>query len=254
VTNARRTYTQAEELALTTQVGGFCPLCDELLFYAKKNRNYREYELAHIYPLNPSAEEEEELKDVARLHSDVNHPDNQIPLCTKCHTRFDKPRTRAEYEELALIKQKLIDKQAQRILMSVYPLEAEIEHVIASLNAIEFNDESTADLKFDAKSLDEKFDDSLPGLIRRKIKHAVTDYYPHIKRGFRDLELQTPMAAELIYSQVRTYYLKQRSLGLSQPEIFVNIVEWLRVTTDSESSEAPEIVASFFVQNCEVFD
>jgi len=135
-----------------------------------------------------------------------------------------------------------------------YPLEADIERVIARLHEIESSDKAKADLQLDAKSLDEKFDNSLPGLTRRKIKHAVTDYYPHIKRGFRDLELQTPMAAELIYSQVRTYYLKQKSLGLSQPQIFANVVEWLRVTTHSESPEAPEIVASFFVQNCEVFD
>ncbi len=254
MTTARRVYTQAEELALTTQVGGYCPLCDKPLFYTKKGRNYKYYELAHIYPLNPTDEEVEELKDVTRLHADVNHPDNQISLCVKCHTRFDKPRTCAEYQELAAIKQKLIDKQAQRSLINEYPLEADIERVIARLHEIESSDKAKADLQLDAKSLDEKFDNSLPGLTRRKIKHAVTDYYPHIKRGFRDLELQTPMAAELIYSQVRTYYLKQKSLGLSQPQIFANVVEWLRVTTHSESPEAPEIVASFFVQNCEVFD
>jgi len=46
----------------------------------------------------------------------VNHPDNQIPLCGRCHPRFDKPRTLKEYEELASIKQKLIDRAAQRAL------------------------------------------------------------------------------------------------------------------------------------------
>ena len=106
--NARRSYGPADEIALTTQVGGYCPLCGRKLFYTKRSRSQKAYELAHVYPLNPRLEELEELKGVSLLHSDLNHPDNLIPLCTDCHTRFDKPRTRQEYEVLAEIKRKLI--------------------------------------------------------------------------------------------------------------------------------------------------
>ena len=134
MTNARRTYTQAEELALTTQVGGLCPLCDDQLFYIKKNQSFKHYQLAHIYPLNPTPSEVTELKGAVLLHSDVNHPDNLIPLCVKCHSRLDKPRTREEYEELAQIKTELIERQSQRKLIREYPLEAEIRQVIARLN------------------------------------------------------------------------------------------------------------------------
>jgi transcription initiation factor IIE alpha subunit len=59
----RRTYTTAEELSLTTQVEGKCPLCGASLFYTKKSRSYKEYELAHIYPLNPKPDEKEELEN-----------------------------------------------------------------------------------------------------------------------------------------------------------------------------------------------
>ena len=74
----RRSYTQAEEIALTTQVESCCPLCGKSLFYKKlykkKTRTYRFYELAHIFPLNPTAVEAEELKDVALLSADQNDP------------------------------------------------------------------------------------------------------------------------------------------------------------------------------------
>jgi HNH endonuclease len=113
----RRSYTPAEEIALTTQVEGCCPLCGTALFYKKKGRIYRYYELAHIYPLNPKSTEAEELKDVELLSADRNGLDNQIPLCTGCHTRFDKPRTRAEYEELFRVKLGLIEHARQRALM-----------------------------------------------------------------------------------------------------------------------------------------
>lgn len=114
--NDRRAYSQAEELALTTQVSGRCPLCGAPLFYVKKSRSYKAYELAHIYPLNPTAEEVEELEGVRRLHADVNHPDNQIPLCRPCHGRFDKPRTVEEYQQLAAVKQQLIARSVQQAL------------------------------------------------------------------------------------------------------------------------------------------
>lgn len=251
---ARRSYTEAEELALTTQVGGYCPLCGGELFYVKENRSYKAYELAHIYPLNPKPQELKELDGVALLNPDVNHPDNLIPLCGRCHPRFDKPRTLKEYVELAALKQKLIDRAAQRALNDEYPLEADINRIIARLHETKFKDDGTLDLQFEPKSLERKFDASLPVLTQRKIRHNVTDYYQYIKDEFRELELQVPTASELIYTQVRVYYLKQQSLGLPQSVIFGNVVEWIRMTTSPDTPEAAEIVASFFVQNCEVFE
>lgn len=100
--NKRKKYSPAEELCLTTQVDGKCPLCGSALFYVKKSNSYKAYELAHIYPLSPTPEEIEELKNEPLLHSDVNHPDNIIPLCLACHGRFDKPRTAKEYREFFL--------------------------------------------------------------------------------------------------------------------------------------------------------
>jgi hypothetical protein len=250
--NARRQYSPAEELALTTQVDGYCPLCDRPLFYEKRKQQFKGYELAHIYPLNPRPEELKELKGVTRLCDDVNHPDNLLPLCHSCHKRFDKPRTREEYEHLATLKRALLSKAEQRAIRSEVRLEAEIESIIARLHELEPGDSTP--LTLDAKKADDKFDDSLPVLVRRKIKRAIEDYYILIQTEFRELELENPTASELIYIQVRTFYLKQRKLGLSQAVAFTNVVDWLRGASNATTLEAAEIVASFFVQNCEVFE
>ena len=42
------------------------------------------------------------------------------------------------------------------------------------------------------------------------------------------MEQQTPTKSQLIYSQVKTFYLKNKDLGLSQKDIFHNVVEWFR--------------------------
>jgi len=254
MTNARRAFTTAEEVSLTTEVGGYCPLCGAALFYKKRERSYKSYELAHIYPLNPRPEELDELKGVKLLHSDVNHPDNIIPLCTSCHTQFDKPRTLDEYKRLTEIKEKLLSKAKQRALIEAYPIEDEIRRIIARLYEVTIDEMALSDLELQAKRVDDKFDASLPIPTRRKIKHAVADYYQHIRQEFLELERNAPASSALIYSQVRTFYLKQKALGLSQAAIFNNIVEWLRHATESEPLEAAEIIAAFFVQNCEVFE
>jgi hypothetical protein len=254
MTLERRSYTTAEEIALTTQVEGCCPLCGASLFYKKKGRTYRSYELAHIYPLNPKLEEAEELKDVELLSADRNDPDNQIPLCTGCHTRFDKPRTRAEYEELFQVKRGLIERAGQRALMREYPIEDGIHQIVAALGSVSFDEVVDADLTLDPKTVDAKCKSELPELIIRKIKRNVTDYYPHVQREFRALEQEYPAKSQLIYSQVRTFYLKQKSLGLPKTNIYQNVVTWFRNVTHTEMIEAPEVIAAFFVQNCEVFD
>lgn len=254
MTNARRAYSDAEQLSLTTQVEGHCPRCDKSLFYEKRTRMYKRYELAHIYPLNPLPEEIRELAGVPRLHADVNHPDNLIPLCESCHGEFDKPRTAEEYMELFGIKRVAIEKQRQREIAATFPLETQIANIVARLHDLALDDQQTSDLSFNAKRLNDKLDKSLPGPTRRKIRNAVSDYYQHVRDAFNELEKIDSASSELIFSQVRTFYLKQKQQGLPQNDIFTNVVSWMRKATAAQTLESAEIVAAFFVQNCEVFE
>ena len=57
--------------------------------YKKQGKQHKLFEGAHIYPLNPSDEEKELLKNEKKLHDDVNHLNNIIALCRDCHTMFD---------------------------------------------------------------------------------------------------------------------------------------------------------------------
>lgn len=250
----RRSYTRAEEIALAAQVDNCCPLCENPLFYKKNGRTHRLYELAHIYPLNPKPTETEELKEVELLSANRNDLDNLIPLCTGCHTRFDKPRTRAEYEQLFRVKQDLIERARQRALIREYSIEDNIHQIVAALGKVSFDQSINEDLTLDPKSVDAKCRGALPELIIRKIKRNVADYYPHVQREFRILEEDYPTKSQLIYSQVRTFYLKQKSLGLPKTKIYQNIVAWLKNVTQTDMIEAPEVIAAFFVQNCEVLD
>lgn len=242
------------EVSLTTQVGSACPKCWVPLFYEKKGRQHRAYEIAHIYPLNPTEAEQAVLADEPRLSQDINHPDNLIPLCERCHGIFDKPRTASEYRELYELKQKLIRASAQIEIRAKYPLEAAIGRVVAALHDYDAQERAPADLSYNPISVDRKLGDSISPIVRRKIKLNVSDYFQFIKSRFLELEEDDPNCSELIFSQVKTYYLQQKALNVPKHEVYSNIVDWLHKKAGSKTIEAAEIVASFFVQNCEVFE
>jgi hypothetical protein len=254
VTNSRREYNGAEVAALLSQVNSRCPLCDGSLFHSKKKRQYKSYELAHIYPLNPRPEEVIELSSSPRLCLDVNDPENIIPLCDSCHGKFDKPRTAQEYSDLYQIKYDALQQEQQRSLAAQYPLEQQIAAVIAHLHSAAVEQDLVVELTFTPKAVNDKLDATMPPPTKQKVRNAVEDYFRHVQAGFLELERSDPGCSEQIFIQVKSFYVMQKRQGLSQAQVFANLVAWIRSRGKAQTLESAEAVASFFIQNCEVFE
>lgn len=254
MTNARRGYNDAEIAALLSQVSSRCPLCDDPLFYRKQRRQYKSYELAHIYPLNPRPEETIELANVPMLCADVNDPDNIIPLCSGCHGKFDKPRTAVEYLDLYRIKSDALQQEQQRSLASQYPLEQQIAAVVAHLHSAAVEGRESAELVLTPKAVDDKLDATMPPPTKRKVRNAVEDYFRHVQAAFLELERNDPGCSEQIFVQVKSFYVMQKRQSLPQAQVFTNLVAWIRARAKAQTLESAEAVASFFIQNCEVFE
>ena len=227
-------YSVSDELELTTQVNGRCPLCNKPLYYKKNERSHKGYELAHIYPLNPTEAEAALLKDEPLLNDNVNHLDNLIPLSKDCHGKYDKPRTVEEYRQLYQIKRELIARSRQLDLQSTYPLEADIQSIITALN--DAPDNSMSDiLGYDPKKVDGKLTSSTPNLLRRKIKDNVASYFTYVRSRFLELERERSNSSELIFIQVKSFYIQQKKLALSQEQMFTNVVEWVVAKSQTSS-------------------
>ncbi|ALJ28965.1 HNH endonuclease [Stenotrophomonas acidaminiphila] len=123
-----------------------------------------------------------------------------------------------------------------------------------ALHAYDAQGSTQANLSYSPISVDRKLGDSISPITRRKIKLNVSDYFQFIKQKFMELEEDDPNCSELIFSQVKSYYLQQKALNLPKHEVYSNIVDWLHKRSGSKAIEAAEIVASFFVQDCEVFE
>lgn len=250
--NNRKNYSVAQNAALLSQVNLVCPLCAEPLFYRKGGKSYKNYEIAHIYPLNPTSVEKKLLENEERLSADINDEDNVIPLCKICHGRFDQPRMVDEYRELFALKKSLIERGGQEAIWKRYAIEDEISAVIEAI----YNDpdlESNSEIEFLPKEVDEKLDKTISRPTKRKIKNNTREYYIFISNKFAELDNAEGDLSEIISLQVKTYYLKQKSMGFDQQAIFDNIVAWVHTKTKAQTNDAAEILTSFFIQNCEIF-
>ena len=155
MSNNRTTASKNQDMVLFEEVDGICPLCSDSLIYDKGGKKYRQFENAHIYPLNPTIVEIKLLKDEERLCADINSIDNLIALCKDCHGQFDKPRTVEGYRKVVAIKKKLIKTNKSKSVWSTFSIEEEINKIIEEL-AYEDNFESLVDIEYDPKTIDKK--------------------------------------------------------------------------------------------------
>lgn len=250
--NPRPTISTAFELALCVEVDQVCPNCGEPLFISKRGRRYRDYEIAHIYPLNPTDDEINLLKNETRLSVDPNHEDNLIPLCFSCHNIFDNPKTVENYRELVDKKSTLIKRKKQNEVFFQFQIEKDIASIVQSLNSDEVQFESTTILE--AKRVDDKLGNSIPPLTKQKIKNDVTSFYLFVRERFADLERNDPGKAVLIATQIKAFYQKQKLITSNTQEILDNTVHWIRSKHPATSHQVAEVIVAFYIQNCELFE
>lgn len=237
---------------LVSQVGNLCPHCGHSLLYEKNKKKYKGYEIAHIYPLNPTKEELRILKGVPKLSPNIDSDDNLIPLCGGCHIKFDRPRTRDEYMKLYQLKKELNMVSAQKELWSQYNLEHDILSIIDSISTQ--TQAVKVKLSFRPLKVKQKLNKTMHPLSKITITMNVSLYYPLIKEKLAQIDKEYSGRSDLIAGQIKLFYLLQKGQSKNQQEIFDNIVRWLDAKGGNALPEASSIIASFYIQNCEIFE
>lgn len=91
-------------------------------------------------------------------------------------------------------------------------------------------------------------------ILTENIAHQVALYYRYVEEQFALLDLSGRGSSKLVLSEVQTCYQSLKAAGVRQPEAYQRIVEWIMEGTGVHDRTACEILTSFFVQNCEVYD
>jgi len=249
----RPKFTENQKLILNSQVSGCCPKCGIKLIVNNGGRSTKRFDIAHIYPLNPNKETLILLKDIKFDKSKINYLDNLIPLCPNCHREYDNGFTEEKYKEMRNIKDEFIRIEETNRLINEYPLREDIRNIIDLLVQNITVDNKEMNIGYQAKKVEEKINDTMGRLKKMKIISNVRQYFGIIKQELKRIDEKKFGDAELISLQIKSFYVDQRRMSNNQEEIFTNIVKWIDRKTNNISHEGSEIIASFFVQNCEVF-
>lgn len=250
----RRKYTPDEKLALLFEVNEVCPLCGKKLIVKKGKKTINLFEIAHIYPHSPSSYELELLKNEERLSKDAEDIENVIMLCSTCHTKHDKYTTVEEYRNLLRIKKQMTIERKCRALYGDYTIDEEINSVVALLaKSCLTNSKEYQKLEMSALKVEEKADNTLDFITKITIENYVRIFFPQIKDKFVELDANEEGTFDVIAMQVKAFYMKMKKTNKNQTDVFEQIVEWMFQRTGRNSKIACMIIASFFVQNCEVF-
>ena len=251
----RTDYSDNQHSVLYGETSGCCPLCAQpILFRKKGSRNLTKgYEIAHIYPLSPTLAQAKAL--VSRAQPlEINALENVIALCPTCHTKFDKDFKVEEMDRLRRIKDCFLAEARARATAAQYTIQEEVYTILDNIVALDSDVPEISPARFDISTVDKKLRTGMSPLQKHEIKANAVCFYVRIRDHIRVLEQNDQLAIRILQNQIKTYYLEmQKQHPDNKDAVFNFVAQWISSRT-GRSLLAAKVLASFFVQNCEVFD
>lgn len=248
-------YSDTEHSILYAETGGCCPLCKLPILFQKKDsrKPSKGYEVAHIYPLNPTQSQTTALAGYP-VPSDINALENVIALCPTCHTKYDKDFKLDELIRLRKIKDGYLSEARAKLTASQHTIQEEVYEILDAIAAFDFNETALSPTNFDVSTVDKKLKTGMSPLQKREIKINAISFYVRIRDHIRMLEQQDQASVRILQNQINSYYLAMYKQNPENKDLVFNYVaQWISAKTNKPILAA-KVLTSFFVQNCEVFD
>lgn len=255
MTTTRKDYSDNEHSVLYGETNGCCTLCTRPILFRKKgsSRLNKGYEVAHIYPLNPTAAQANALVGCAPP-SDINALANVIALCPTCHREYDKDFKLEEMYKLRKIKDDYLADARARATVAEHTIQHEVNAILDSISALNSDELEIPPARFDTSTVDKKLRTGMSPLQKQEIKAYAVNFYVRIRDHIRVLEQNDQLAIRILQNQVNTYYLAmQKQHSDNKDAVFNFVAQWMSTRT-GRPLLAAKVLTSFFVQNCEVFD
>ena len=184
--------------------------------------------------------------DSNNSEDDVN---NLIAMCPACAAKY-----RAGHGQSLLWllkrKQQLQDSYEDRDLSSSEKIQDGVRRLLRKLPSM--RPPSNIDLNYDPVPLKRKIDpDNVELYLRTKLH--INAYFPDVHEALQDLGREGLLRFAPFCAQVRKIYLEYAEKRYEQPRIYREMTRWLH-DGSGEEWEYCEIVISYFIQKCEVFD
>lgn len=253
--NKRDNYSDEEHSILYAETKGSCPLCMMPILFKKpgSNKPKKGYEVAHIYPLNPTAAQAQALIGYP-VPTDLNSLENVIALCPTCHTKYDKDFKLTELVRLRKIKDDFLNVSQAKLTASQYVIQSEVCEILDAIVGFDFDNLNLGPPNFDVATVDKKLKTGMSPLQKHEIKQNAINFYVRIRDHLRFLEQQDQVAVRILQNQIKTFYLEMSKQNPGNKDLVFNYVaQWISDRA-GKPILAAKVLTSFFVQNCEVFD
>lgn len=178
-------------------------------------------------------------------------PDNLIALCPQCYATYLLDDSKKLPKELKNTK-KILSAHKQSVhLLDGLPLEKGITSVIIKIKTL--GEKELSNASFDPKELKQKIDPAQDMALYLAVNSYVTIYFTRIKEIMMSLDKRGEIDYDEIQNQIHAFYRKLKKANKSRMEIFNEISDKIHRVTMQDDIYC-QIVVSYFVQSCEVFD
>ena len=108
-------------------------------------------------------------------------------------------------------------------------------------------------IEFNPKEIQQKIDPNKHRVLYNTVINHSNEYFRQVKSIMKDLDKSGEIDYEDLQNQIRAMYKKLNKVEKSQEEIFNEISEKIHAVTFQERLYC-DIIVSYFVQSCEVYD
>ena len=224
---------------LLGETGGSCPYpgCGKQLTIT--NNNYDGGKAIHSY-------------EVCLINKDKPAtPNNLLAVCPHCFATYQLNYSKKLSKELQAIKSVLSTHKKTVYLLDELPLEKGIVGVIKRIKQLGEKDLANASL--DPKEIRQKINPADNATLYNVVSNYATTYFQQIDDIMKNLDKRKDVDYEEIQDQINALYRKLKKTKKSQFEIFNEITGKIRRVTLQDDIYC-QIVVSYFIQKCEVFD
>lgn len=169
--------------------------------------------------------------------------DNAIMLCKECYDKY----LNGSLDHLCRLK------KAQKNDGDLFSISIDYELSETIKRLLELPGEKGSELNFKGLKIDSKIDPKANRFLSEKIKNMVTLYFPTLNQCFHNEDGDKRRSFEKLASSIRLSFLTIEEKTSDQEAIFEFLVNEIKRKTECRRTIA-EIIVSYFVQDCEVFD
>jgi len=214
----------AHTLVLLSETGGKCQRCSKVLGINKKGNDI----------------------NYAKI---VNLSENEdIILCVECEREIQNASDE-EKQSLLSAKHDLETLIIAREATSRYNIEKQIEHVLREVELMDVTVDTQ--LKIKPVKVENKI---VEKRLRERVLYDVNRLYQGVNDSLDRLAGENKLNVNKFAKSIKRMYEDANETNISQSDIYHLLVETLFDKTGRKYREACEIIISYFVQRCEVFD